>query len=107
MYNLMQASPVNSTCAPADHGAGNVSTHAAQLVGSALGDPYLALSAGLNGLAGPLHGLAMQDMLRWVRELKASAGPDPSKVRQLQPTWRACWHVHGMLLPACTSTRAA
>lgn len=41
-----------------DHGGGNVSAHATSLVGSALSDPYLSYSAGLNGLAGPLHGLA-------------------------------------------------
>jgi citrate synthase len=42
----------------ADHEGGNVSAHATHLVGSALSDPYLSFSAGLNGLAGPLHGLA-------------------------------------------------
>ena len=41
-----------------DHEGGNVSAHTAHLVGSALSDPYLAYSAALNGLAGPLHGLA-------------------------------------------------
>ena len=41
-----------------DHEGGNVSAHASHLVGSALADPYLSLSAGINGLAGPLHGLA-------------------------------------------------
>lgn len=41
-----------------DHEGGNVSAHATHLVGSALGDTYLSFSAGLNGLAGPLHGLA-------------------------------------------------
>lgn len=41
-----------------DHEGGNVSAHTAQLVNSALSDPYLAYSAALNGLAGPLHGLA-------------------------------------------------
>ena len=43
---------------------GNVSAHACHLVGSALSDPYLSFSAGLNGLAGPLHGLANQEVLR-------------------------------------------
>jgi len=42
----------------ADHEGGNVSAHATHLVASALADPYLSYSAGLNGLAGPLHGLA-------------------------------------------------
>lgn len=41
----------------ADHEGGNVSAHTCHLVGSALSDPYLAFAAGMNGLAGPLHGL--------------------------------------------------
>ena len=49
---------------------GNVSAHTTHLVGSALSDPYLSLSAGLNGLAGPLHGLANQEVLRWVLDLQ-------------------------------------
>jgi len=44
----------------ADHEGGNVSAHTTHLVGSALADPYLSFSAALNGLAGPLHGLANQ-----------------------------------------------
>jgi citrate synthase len=44
----------------ADHEGGNVSAHTAHLVGSALADPYLSYSAAINGLAGPLHGLANQ-----------------------------------------------
>ena len=41
-----------------DHEGGNVSAYTSKLVGSALADLYLSYSAGLNGLAGPLHGLA-------------------------------------------------
>lgn len=41
-----------------DHEGGNVSAHTCHLVGSALADPYLSYSAGMAGLAGPLHGLA-------------------------------------------------
>lgn len=52
-----------------DHEGGNVSAHAMKLVGSALSDPFLALSAGMNGLAGPLHGLANQEVLRWMNGL--------------------------------------
>jgi citrate synthase len=40
-----------------DHEGGNVSAHTTHLVGSALSSAYLSLAAGLNGLAGPLHGL--------------------------------------------------
>jgi citrate synthase len=39
-----------------DHEGGNVSAHTTHLVGSALSDPFLSYSAGLQGLAGPLHG---------------------------------------------------
>src|ERR1035437_2273746 len=48
-----------------DHESGNVSAHSTHLVNSALSDPYYAYSAGLNGLAGPLHGLANQEVLDW------------------------------------------
>ena len=43
-----------------DHESGNVSAHATHLVGSSLSDIFFAFSAGLAGLAGPLHGLANQ-----------------------------------------------
>ncbi|HEX4875371.1 MAG TPA: citrate (Si)-synthase, partial [Chitinophagaceae bacterium] len=46
----------------ADHEGGNVSAHTTHLVGSALSDPYLSYAAGMNGLAGPLHGLANQEV---------------------------------------------
>nr|CAD7439940.1 unnamed protein product [Timema bartmani] len=46
-----------------DHEGGNVSAHTVHLVGSALSDPYLSLAAGINGLAGPLHGLANQETI--------------------------------------------
>jgi citrate synthase len=63
----------------ADHEGGNVSAHTTHLVGSALADPYLCLAAGLNGLAGPLHGLANQEVVRWIEELKRQLGPDPDE----------------------------
>ena len=47
-----------------------MSAHATHLVGSALSDPYFSLSAGLNGLAGPLHGLANQEVLGWLFDVK-------------------------------------
>ncbi|MBV6396784.1 MAG: Citrate synthase [Anaerolineales bacterium] len=52
-----------------DHESGNVSAHATHLVGSSLADIYFAFSAGLAGLAGPLHGLANQECLAWYREV--------------------------------------
>lgn len=53
-----------------DHEGGNVSAHTTRLVGSALSDPYLSFSASMCGLAGPLHGLANQEVLGWVLELQ-------------------------------------
>ncbi len=57
-----------------DHEGGNVSAHATHLVGSALSDPYLAFASGMNGLAGPLHGLANQEVIKWVLEMKEELG---------------------------------
>ncbi len=54
----------------ADHEGYNVSAHTSILVGSALSDPYLTYSAALNGLAGPLHGLASQESHKWLSSLK-------------------------------------
>jgi citrate synthase len=58
----------------ADHEGGNVSAHAVHLVGSALSDPYYCLSSGMNGLAGPLHGLANQEVMRWIVGVKEKLG---------------------------------
>jgi len=64
----------------ADHEGGNVSAHTTHLVGSALSDPYLSLAAGLNGLAGPLHGLANQEVIGWIEDMIKELGTDnPSK----------------------------
>lgn len=57
-----------------DHEGGNVSAHATHLVGSALSDPFLSYSAGLQGLAGPLHGLAAQEVLRWILAMQKEVG---------------------------------
>jgi citrate synthase len=62
-----------------DHEGGNVSAHATHLVGSALSDAYLSLSAGMNGLAGPLHGLAAQEVARWILELRERYQGVPSR----------------------------
>ncbi|QIW99968.1 hypothetical protein AMS68_005486 [Peltaster fructicola] len=57
-----------------DHEGGNVSAHTTHLVGSALSDPFLSYSAGLQGLAGPLHGLAAQEVLRWILQMQEHVG---------------------------------
>ncbi len=67
----------------ADHEGGNVSAHTTHLVGSALSDPYLSLAAGMNGLAGPLHGLANQEVIKWIFELREQIGSDSPTQEQI------------------------
>ena len=63
-----------------DHEGGNVSAHTVHLVGSALSDAYLSFTAGMNGLAGPLHGLANQEVIRWTLGMRDELGGGlPSK----------------------------
>ncbi len=62
-----------------DHEGGNVSANTCHTVGSALSDPYYSVSAGLNGLAGPLHGLANQECLNWILELMDIFGGTPTE----------------------------
>lgn len=80
-----------------DHEGGNVSAHTTHLVGSALSDPYLAFAAGMNGLAGPLHGLANQEVLRWTLDMKKKVGNNPSNA-ELE---KACWDTlnSGQVIP--------
>ena len=68
----------------ADHEGGNVSAYACHTVGSALSDAYYAVSAGLNGLAGPLHGLANQECIDWILQLMNRFGgvPDSEQLEE-------------------------
>jgi citrate synthase len=68
----------------ADHEGGNVSAHTTHLVGSALSDPYLSFAAGMNGLAGPLHGLANQEVIKWIFELREQIGSDSPSKEQIE-----------------------
>lgn len=70
-----------------DHEGGNVSAFAAYTVASALSDPYYAVSAGLNGLAGPLHGLANQACLKFVLDVLDHFKAVPSKEELTQFSW--------------------
>ena len=74
-------------CIHSDHEGGNVSAHTTHLVGSALSDAYYSLSAGMNGLAGPLHGLANQEVLRWIMELVKDLGGVPTKEQLEKYIW--------------------
>lgn len=62
-----------------DHEGGNVSAHTTHLVGSALSSPYLSFAAGMNGLAGPLHGRANQEVLEWLFTFREEVKGDYSK----------------------------
>jgi citrate synthase len=71
-----------------DHESGNVSAHTVHLVASALSDCYYALSAGINGLAGPLHGLANEQVLRWTQDfIEKLGGKEPTEDVIRQALW--------------------
>jgi citrate synthase len=63
----------------ADHEGANVSAHASALVNSALSDIYYASSAAMNGLAGPLHGIANQECILWLLDLRAAFDKFPTR----------------------------
>ncbi|XP_047336086.1 citrate synthase, mitochondrial-like [Impatiens glandulifera] len=70
-----------------DHEGGNVSAHTGHLVASALSDPYLSFSAALNGLAGPLHGLANQEVLLWIKHVVDECGENITKEQLKEFVW--------------------
>ncbi len=70
-----------------DHEGGNVSAFASHTVASALSDPYYAVTAGLNGLAGPLHGLANQECLKFVLSVRDEFGGLPSENELKEYCW--------------------
>ena len=80
-----------------DHESGNVSAHATHLVGSSLADIYFAFSAGLSGLAGPLHGLANQECLGWLLDVHKKFGGVPSR----DDLYKYAWDTlnSGMVIP--------
>ncbi|MBL7776397.1 MAG: citrate (Si)-synthase, eukaryotic [Saprospiraceae bacterium] len=67
----------------ADHEGGNASAHTNHLVGSTLSDPYLSLSAAMNALAGPLHGLANQEVIRWILKMVDTLGTSKPSREQI------------------------
>jgi citrate synthase len=80
-----------------DHESGNVSAHTTHLVGSSLADIYFAFSAGLSGLAGPLHGLANQECLGWLLDVHKKFGGVPSR----DDLYKYAWDTlnSGMVIP--------
>jgi len=81
-----------------DHESGNVSAHTTHLVASALSDAYYAYSAGINGLAGPLHGLANEEVLRWTQNFMEKLGGEVPTEEQLK---EALWDTlnSGQVIP--------
>lgn len=72
----------------ADHESGNVSAHTGHLIASSLSDVYYSTSGMINGLAGPLHGLANQEVLRWIQQLREKMGGKvPSKEEMKNFVW--------------------
>ena len=80
-----------------DHEGGNASTFTSLTIGSTLSDLYYAVSGGLNALAGPLHGLANQECLKFVLEIRDEFGGAPPK-KELE---ELCWNrlQNGRVIP--------
>jgi len=71
-----------------DHEGGNVSANTCHVVASSLADPYYAVSAGLSGLAGPLHGLASQECLRFVLGVRDEFKGVPTEDQLKKYVWK-------------------
>ncbi|MDX9789806.1 MAG: citrate (Si)-synthase [Candidatus Kapaibacterium sp.] len=70
-----------------DHEGGNASAYTSAVVNSTLADFYYSLSAGLNALAGPLHGLANQECLKWILETMEKFGGTPDEQQLEKYAW--------------------
>jgi citrate synthase len=49
-----------------------------------LSDAYQSFAAGLNALAGPLHGLANQEVIKWIFEMIEKVGTDKPSDEQIK-----------------------
>jgi citrate synthase len=67
----------------ADHEGGNASAHTMQLISSTLSDPYLSFAGAMNSLAGPLHGLANQEVIKWIFDMLAKLGTRTPSAEQI------------------------
>jgi len=70
-----------------DHEGGNASAYTSIVISSTLSDPYYAVSGGLNALAGPLHGLANQECLKFVLEVRDKFGGRPTQADLAEYVW--------------------
>ena len=71
-----------------DHEGGNVSAFSSLTVASSLSSPFLAVGAGFNGLAGPLHGLANQECLKFVLEIRDYFNGKPTDEELKEFCWK-------------------
>ena len=81
-----------------DHESGNVSAHTGHLVASGLADIYYSISAMIDGLAGPLHGLANQETLKWIQKMMEDMNyQEPTK----EALEKYCWDLlnSGQVIP--------
>ena len=71
-----------------DHESGNASAHTGHLVASTLSDIYYAISGMIDALAGPLHGLANQEVLAWIQGvMEKMGGKIPSEEEMKKFVW--------------------
>jgi len=73
-----------------DHGGGNLSTFVGKAVASGNEDMYGSLLSAMSGLAGPLHGMANQECLRFLKRTLAEIGnpkDDVAVKAYLQKLW--------------------
>lgn len=84
-----QFAPAMRTAAilQSDHDGGNVCAFTCHAVGSVLSSAYLAVSAGFNGLAGPLHGRSSQESTQWVLEALRRYGGVPTHEQIEEYAW--------------------
>ncbi|KAF8796867.1 putative citrate synthase 1 like protein [Argiope bruennichi] len=71
-----------------DHEGGNACAHTVHLVGSALADPFLSFGAGMNAFAGPIHGLAIQEVLVWIKKLMEKYGANATEDQVKDFIWK-------------------
>ncbi len=76
-----------ATILQSDHEGGNVCAFTCHVVGSVLSNPYLAVSAGFNGLAGPLHGRSAQESTHWVLDAVARYRGVPTESQAEEYAW--------------------
>ena len=80
-----------------DHEGGNISASLCHIAGSALSDPYYAVSAGLNGLAGPLQGLTGRDCLNYTMDIRDRFNGVPTSRELTDHVWKTLYS--GRVIP--------